>query len=80
MPTYYPDLAQRVRAQSEALPALYSSIDFDSQPYRTTTGSRRLHPAVLGCRAGAATGGRADGRTGLNGDAWVMWWPTPTPR
>lgn len=37
MPTHYPDLHQRVRRQAELLPALYGDLDFDSQPYRTTT-------------------------------------------
>ncbi|MEB3032412.1 oxygenase MpaB family protein [[Mycobacterium] nativiensis] len=45
MATYYPELAQRVRAQSSALPALYRGIDFDSQPYRTTT--RAEDPSTL---------------------------------
>lgn len=37
MPTHYPELHQRVRRQAELLPALYGELDFDSQPYRTTT-------------------------------------------
>ncbi|GFG71735.1 oxygenase MpaB family protein [Mycolicibacter senuensis] len=37
MPTYYPALHQRVRRQAELLPELYGELDFDSQPYRTTT-------------------------------------------
>ncbi|MEB3032411.1 oxygenase MpaB family protein [[Mycobacterium] nativiensis] len=37
MPTYYPELHQRVRRQAELLPGLYGDLDFDSQPYRTTT-------------------------------------------
>ncbi|OHV06391.1 oxygenase MpaB family protein [Mycobacterium talmoniae] len=37
MATHYPELAQRVRKQRELLPDLYGDIDFDKQPYRTTT-------------------------------------------
>lgn len=33
----YPELAQRVRSQRELQPGLYGAIDFDAQPYRTTT-------------------------------------------
>ncbi|MEB3063946.1 oxygenase MpaB family protein [[Mycobacterium] zoologicum] len=37
MPTHYPELRERVRRQAELLPVLYGDLDFDSQPYRTTT-------------------------------------------
>ncbi|MGB5797861.1 MAG: DUF2236 domain-containing protein [Mycolicibacter algericus] len=37
MPAFYPELAQRVRSQRELQPGLYGAIDFDAQPYRTTT-------------------------------------------
>lgn len=37
MPTHYPELHQRVRRQAQLLPALYGDLDFDMQPYRTTT-------------------------------------------
>lgn len=37
MPTHYPELRERVRRQAELLPALYGDLDFDVQPYRTTT-------------------------------------------
>ncbi|WP_409436019.1 DUF2236 domain-containing protein [Mycobacterium sp. SMC-14] len=37
MPTHYPELARRVRSQRELQPGLYGDIDFDAQPYRTTT-------------------------------------------
>lgn len=37
MPTHYPALRQRVRRQAELLPELYGELDFDSQPFRTTT-------------------------------------------
>lgn len=37
MPTHYPELHERVRRQAELLPVLYGGLDFDSQPYRTTT-------------------------------------------
>ena len=36
-PTHYPELHQRVRRQAELLPALYGNLNFDVQPYRTTT-------------------------------------------
>ncbi|WP_024441375.1 MULTISPECIES: oxygenase MpaB family protein [unclassified Mycobacterium] len=37
MPTHYPELARRVHSQRELQPGLYGGIDFDAQPYRTTT-------------------------------------------
>lgn len=37
LPTYYPELHERVRRQAELLPELYGDLDFDTQPYRTTT-------------------------------------------
>ena len=37
MPTHYPELHERVRRQAALLPELYGHLDFDSQPYRTTT-------------------------------------------
>lgn len=37
MPTHYPELHRRVRRQAELLPELYGDLDFDVQPYRTTT-------------------------------------------
>ncbi|CAJ1493143.1 oxygenase MpaB family protein [[Mycobacterium] kokjensenii] len=37
MPTHYPQLHERVRRQADLLPELYGELDFDSQPYRTTT-------------------------------------------
>ncbi|MGW5381063.1 oxygenase MpaB family protein [Nocardia sp. NPDC003963] len=38
MPTYYPELARRVRSQRELQPGLYGDFDFDKQPYRLATG------------------------------------------
>lgn len=35
--THYPELHERVRRQAELLPVLYGDLDFDVQPYRTTT-------------------------------------------
>lgn len=37
MSTHYPELHRRVRRQAELLPVLYGDLDFDVQPYRTTT-------------------------------------------
>ncbi|KAA1432507.1 oxygenase MpaB family protein [Mycolicibacter arupensis] len=37
MPTYYPELAHRVRSQRKMQPSLYGDIDFEKQPFRTTT-------------------------------------------
>ncbi|OBG47684.1 hypothetical protein A5669_05040 [Mycolicibacterium fortuitum] len=37
MVSYYPELAERVRRQSELMPELYGSIDFSHQPYRLAT-------------------------------------------
>jgi hypothetical protein len=37
LPTHYPELRERVRRQAELLPELYGELDFDTQPYRTTT-------------------------------------------
>lgn len=37
MPTYYPELAERVRSQRELQPGLYGGLDFDKQPYRLVT-------------------------------------------
>lgn len=37
MPTYYPELAERVRSQRELQPGLYGDLDFDKQPYRLVT-------------------------------------------
>ena len=37
MSTHYPELRERVRRQAAVLPDLYGDIDFDRQPYRTTT-------------------------------------------
>ncbi|MEZ0366909.1 oxygenase MpaB family protein [Mycobacterium sp. pUA109] len=37
MTTHYPKLARRVRSQGELQHDLYGGIDFDAQPYRTTT-------------------------------------------
>ncbi|OMC13943.1 hypothetical protein A5735_01375 [Mycolicibacter heraklionensis] len=37
MPTHYPELARRVHSQRELQPGLYGDIDFDTQPFRTTT-------------------------------------------
>lgn len=37
MATYYPALAHRVHSQREQQPAMYGGVDFDTQPYRTTT-------------------------------------------
>src|SRR5690606_7189508 len=38
MPTYYPELARRVRSQGELQPGLYGDLDFGKQPYRLATG------------------------------------------
>ena len=51
MPTHYPELYERVRRQAELLPVLYGDLDFDTQPYRTTTdpddvSTLRGHPAT----------------------------------
>ncbi|BBZ24889.1 oxygenase MpaB family protein [Mycolicibacter hiberniae] len=51
MPTHYPELYERVRRQAELLPALYGDLNFDVQPYRTTTdpddvSSLRAKPAT----------------------------------
>ncbi|ORV54108.1 hypothetical protein AWC02_01285 [Mycolicibacter engbaekii] len=51
MPTHYPELYERVRRQAELLPDLYGDLNFDVQPYRTTTdpddvSSLRAKPAT----------------------------------
>src|SRR3954451_15174128 len=35
-PLHFPELAERVRSQRDALPSLYGDVDFTTQPYRLT--------------------------------------------
>jgi hypothetical protein len=77
LPTYYPELHERVRRQAELLPELYGDLDFDTQPYRTTTDPDDV----------SALRGKPSTRAKLLADdaaveliSRAMWSPTPTPR